>query len=65
MRKLAKGIVKMAQKNQLEAVAECYSRAKLTDIAIRLGVDYLQGFYLGKPQPHVFVNATLVKAKSC
>lgn len=54
MRKLAKGIVRLAQNKNLEVVAEYCSDAELTDLAIKLGVDYLQGFYLGRPKPHLF-----------
>lgn len=54
MQNLAKGIVELAHKKGLEVVAEYCSDAKLTALAVDLGVDYLQGYYLGKPQPYLF-----------
>jgi EAL domain-containing protein (putative c-di-GMP-specific phosphodiesterase class I)/GGDEF domain-containing protein len=51
MHHVAKGIVKLAHKKGLEVVAEYCADAALTELAIDLGVDYLQGFYLGKPGP--------------
>jgi EAL domain-containing protein (putative c-di-GMP-specific phosphodiesterase class I)/GGDEF domain-containing protein len=53
MQNLAKGIVELAHKKNLEVVAEYCSDAELTTMAVDLGVDYLQGFYLGKPKPTV------------
>ncbi len=51
MQNLAKGIVKLAQKKGMEVVAEYCADASLTALAVELGVNYLQGFYLGKPGP--------------
>ncbi|MFC3194762.1 EAL domain-containing protein [Marinicella sediminis] len=65
MQNVARGIVKLAHKKGLEVVAEYCSTRALTQLAIDLGVDYLQGFYLGKPGPYEFeVNADADKPLS-
>ena len=54
MQNVARGIVRLAHKKGLKVVAEYCSDRALTQLAIDLGVDYLQGFYLGKPGPYEF-----------
>ena len=54
MQNLARGIVKLAHKKGYKVVAEYCANQALVNIAVDLGVDYLQGFYLGKPQPGLF-----------
>lgn len=51
MQQVAKGIVRLAHKKRLKVVAEYCADADLTRLAKELGVDYLQGYYLGKPAP--------------
>ena len=57
MQNVAKGIVKLAQKKGMEVVAEYCADASLTALAVELGVNYLQGFYLGKPGPGLVSEA--------
>ncbi len=65
MQNVARGIVKLAHKKGLQVVAEFCADATITGLAIDLGVDFLQGHYLGKPSPDVVqapkqaVNASL------
>jgi EAL domain-containing protein (putative c-di-GMP-specific phosphodiesterase class I) len=47
--KLTKEIVAMAHGNGLKVVAEYCESKEISDLAIELGVDYLQGHYLGEP----------------
>lgn len=57
--KLIRNIVKMAHKNGIEVTAEyCHNQA-VTDMAVSLGVDYLQGFYLGKPAMTIDIDQGL------
>ncbi len=53
MQNVARGIVKLAHKKGLQVVAEFCADATITNMAIDLGVDYLQGHYLGEPSPGV------------
>lgn len=54
MQNLARGIVKLAHKKGFEVVAEYCANKSLVNIAIDLGADFLQGFYLGKPTRKLF-----------
>ncbi len=47
MKNLARGIIELAHKKGLKVVAEYCSDKTVTDVAVNLGVDYLQGHYLG------------------
>ena len=47
--KITKHIVAMAHKNNIQVVAEYCHNEATTMMASKLGVDQLQGFYLGKP----------------
>lgn len=62
LRHLAAGMVTLAKRKKLEVVAEYCSDAEVVDIAIKLGVDYLQGFYFGKPQPNVIKEHNFAQA---
>ncbi|TDR23318.1 EAL domain-containing protein [Marinicella litoralis] len=53
---LARGIVELAHKKGFKVVAEYCADQDLVEAAIDLGVDYLQGFYLGRPAPDLFVH---------
>jgi EAL domain-containing protein (putative c-di-GMP-specific phosphodiesterase class I)/GGDEF domain-containing protein len=53
MQNVARGIVKLAHKKGLQVVAEFCADAQITSLAKDLGVDYLQGHYLGKPAPNL------------
>lgn len=60
MQNVAKGIVKLAHKKKLEVVAEFCANAHITSMAKDLGVDYLQGHFLGKPAPKIAQNNSSV-----
>jgi len=44
-------IVSLAKKLHVETIAEFVSSKEILDVVTSLGVDYAQGFYLGKPEP--------------
>jgi len=44
-------IVSYAQKLNMETIAEFISDETLEKAAIEMGIDYLQGYHLGKPEP--------------
>lgn len=48
---VAKTIIRFARKRRLKVVAEFCSNSTVTEMARQLGVDYLQGYYIGKPSP--------------
>jgi EAL domain-containing protein (putative c-di-GMP-specific phosphodiesterase class I) len=45
---LTKGIIRLAHKKKLTVTAEFCANKLITDMAIMLGVDYLQGFYFAE-----------------
>ena len=47
---LARMIISFAYKKKIKTVAEFCCDGKTSDMARRLGVDYLQGYHIGKPQ---------------
>ena len=51
--KITKHIVAMAHKHRIEVTAEYCHNEATTSMAAKLGVDHLQGFYLGKPGPDI------------
>lgn len=63
MRKLVKNVVRLAQTRKLEVIAEYCSNREITELAIKLGVDYLQGFHLGMPQPDLFEQKSMLQAQ--
>jgi len=44
-------IVELAKKLKVETIAEFVSSESILEVVKSLGVDYAQGFYLGKPEP--------------
>jgi len=52
MQKMAKSIIALAHQKGLKVTAEFCANEQITDMAIELGADFLQGFHLGRPQPH-------------
>jgi len=48
---VVKTIVAMAKKMNLKTIAEHVENKETVDILRKMGVDYLQGFYIGKPMP--------------
>ncbi|WP_345993563.1 bifunctional diguanylate cyclase/phosphodiesterase [Sulfurimonas sp. HSL-1716] len=44
-------IVDLAQKMKVETIAEFVSSVEILETVRSLGVDYAQGFYIGKPEP--------------
>jgi len=44
-------IVELAQKLHIQTIAEFVSSKEILDVLKEVGVDYAQGFYLGKPEP--------------
>jgi len=44
-------IVGLAHKLNIETIAEYVSSKEILDVVTKLGVDYAQGYYLGKPEP--------------
>ncbi len=50
---MTKTIVDFAEKRHLKTVAEYCCDEAVASMATKLGVTYLQGFHLGKPQPHL------------
>ncbi len=51
--KVVKSIVKVVQSLNLEVVAEKVHSQAIEDILTKLGVDYLQGYHIGKPEPKI------------
>ncbi len=50
---IAKNIVALAKSKNLEIVAEYCINAKVYNAAVKLGIDYLQGFFIGMPQMNI------------
>jgi len=48
---LVESIVKFAKKLGIETIAEYVENEEIADMCAELGIDYLQGYYIGKPQP--------------
>lgn len=47
---ITREIIRIAKRHQMKVTAECCFDQSTTNMASRLGVDYLQGFYLGEPK---------------
>ena len=60
---IVKSIVDMAKGLDVETIAEYVHSKAIKDIASDLGIDYLQGFYLGEPKPYL-LSSILLKKKS-
>ena len=63
-RGVVKDMISIAHKNDIRVIAEYCSCEKITQMAISLGVDYLQGFYLGKPKSFTSIIESLDCAES-
>ena len=50
---IAKNIVALAKSKNLDIVAEYCINAKVYNAAVKLGIDYLQGFFIGMPQMNI------------
>jgi EAL domain-containing protein (putative c-di-GMP-specific phosphodiesterase class I) len=44
-------IVALAKRLHVETIAEYVSSARILEVVTSLGVDYAQGYHLGKPEP--------------
>ena len=55
-------IVQLARAMKLKTVAECVESEAIWQATRSLGVDYGQGFYIGRPTPLEHVLGTLVGA---
>jgi len=53
-------IVQLAHAMGLTTVAECVESEQIQDITQRLGVEYGQGFHIGRPTPLDQVIATVL-----
>jgi len=51
--KVVKSIINVVQSLNLEVVAEKVHSQAIEDILTELGVDYLQGYHIGKPEPEI------------
>jgi len=54
---IVKSIVSYAIKLRMKTVAEFISEKALADAAKEMGIDYLQGYYIGKPSPNITTGA--------
>ncbi len=54
--KITREIVLLSHKHDIKVTAEYCHNEATTKMAIQLGVDYLQGFYLGKPSASIKVD---------
>jgi len=52
---LTKGIIKLAHKKKLKVTAEYCKNKAITDMAIMLGVDTLQGHYFAEASPNIYM----------
>ena len=48
---LVESIVHFAKKLGIETIAEYVENEEIADMCRELGIDYLQGYYIGKPEP--------------
>ncbi len=53
-RKLVKSIVTFARRKNIKVVAECCSSKPICEALVSIGIDMLQGFYLGEPRPDFY-----------
>jgi len=52
MRLIAKTIVAFAKTANMKTIAEFVSHKEIMEIVEEIGVDYIQGYYIGKPVPY-------------
>ncbi|MEF1174905.1 EAL domain-containing protein, partial [Vibrio sinaloensis] len=50
-RKITSQLIRLCQVFEAKTVAEFIHNQAVCEIATEMGVDYLQGFYLGEPKP--------------
>lgn len=50
-RTIVKNIITLAKDLGIETVAEYVHSKNIQDIVVDLGIDYLQGYYIGEPKP--------------
>jgi EAL domain-containing protein (putative c-di-GMP-specific phosphodiesterase class I) len=48
---IVSSICHLARMKNMQVVAEYVETEEIRDAALGLGIDYLQGFYIGKPEP--------------
>lgn len=60
---IVKSIVDMARGLDVKTIAEYVHSEAIKDIVSDLGIDYLQGFYLGEPKPYL-LSSVLFEKKS-
>ena len=53
MRILIETVVKMAHSLDMEVIAEFVSSRQIFNFVKKLGVDYAQGYYVGRPEEEV------------
>lgn len=63
-RDIVRSIVSYAKKVNMKTVAEFISDANLANEAKMMGIDYLQGYYIGRPEKTVLLDHINVKNKS-
>ena len=51
---IVKAIIEFAKDVNLKTIAEMVHKKEIEDILIDLGVDYVQGYYIGKPKNSIF-----------
>jgi EAL domain-containing protein (putative c-di-GMP-specific phosphodiesterase class I)/GGDEF domain-containing protein len=61
---ITKGIIKLAHKKKLKVTAEYCKNKAITDIAIMLGVDTLQGHYFAQASPNLYSPPLNLKQKT-
>jgi len=57
IRFVAETVVSFARKAQMKTIAEFVSHEAISDIVKDMGVDYLQGYFIGEPMPFEKVKA--------
>ena len=50
-RLMVETIVELAHKLKVETIAEFVSSKEIFEVIKEIGIDYAQGFYIGKPEP--------------
>lgn len=49
-------IVGFARKRKIKTIAEFVRNRSIFDVAQKIGIDYIQGYYIGKPNPYLDVT---------
>lgn len=61
---ITKGIIRLAHKKKLKVTAEYCKNKSITDIAIMLGVDTLQGHYFAQASPNLYTPPVDIKQQT-